>query len=296
MWEGEHTLAPSLSALMAQSIRTAQPGVTLTQSTDKVEERNTTLSKRFIQLTQPEIAEAFQRNPLVIIPTGSVEQHGPHLPTGTDYYASLGIAEKVAERLDGLVLPFCPFGVTPMHMPYEGTITLSPDTFQKMLVEVAGSAATHGARELIIMNWHEGNIPSIALAADRLQAEYGMSVLVVQACYVAEEMFGKMANGLTHGGEIEVWSVMCVRPELVHLDRVTGSSDRIRGAEADRIRRTRTYQPVLRDIRVIAPTGWYGDPVKATPEKAAEFSEAIAVEIAQRARDILQQLSVMNRL
>lgn len=254
------------------------------------------MSKRFIQLTQPEIADALKRNPLVIIPTGSVEQHGPHLPTGTDYYASLGIAEDVAERLDGLVLPFCPIGVTPMHMPYEGTLTLSPETFQKLLIEVAGSAASHGAKQLLILNWHEGNIPSIALAAEHLQATYKLTVVVVQACYVAEEMFGPQANGLTHGGEIEVWSVMSTRPELVHLDRVTNSSDRIRGAHVDKIRRTRTYQPMLRDIRVIAPTGWYGDPVKATPEKAAEFSEAIAEAIAEESRSILEQLKKMNQL
>lgn len=255
-----------------------------------------TLSNRFIQMTQPEIASALERNPLVIIPTGSVEQHGPHLPTGTDYYASLGIAESVAQHLDALVLPFCPIGVTPMHMPYEGTLTLSPETFQNLLVDVAGSAAKHGAREVIILNWHEGNIPSIALAAERLQNEHGLLVLVIQACYVAEDMFGADANGLTHGGEIEVWSVMCVRPELVHLERVASSSDRIRGAEVDRIRRTRTYQPVLRDIRVIAPTGWYGDPLKATPEKAAQFAQRIGEEIALQAGETLKQLRVMNQL
>jgi len=253
------------------------------------------LSKRFIQLTQPEIADALARNPLVIIPTGSVEQHGPHLPTGTDYYASLGVAEGVAEHLDGLVLPFCPIGVTRMHMPYEGTLTVSPQTFQRLLIEVAGSAATHGAKQLLIINWHEGNIPAIALAADHLHSHHGMTVLVVQACYVAEEMFGDIAGGLTHGGEIEVWSVLCTRPELVHLDRVTNSSDRVRGAHADHIRRTRTYQPVLRDIRVIAPTGWYGDPLQATPEKAAEFARSLALAIAQHASEILQQLEVMNQ-
>lgn len=254
------------------------------------------MSNRFIQMTQPEIASALARNPLVIIPTGSVEQHGPHLPTGTDYYASLGIAQSVAAHLDALVLPFCPMGVTPMHMPYAGTLTLSPETFQNLLMDVAGSAAQHGAREVVILNWHEGNIPSIALVAERLQNEHGLTVLVIQACYVAEEMFGQVANGLTHGGEIEVWSVMCVRPELVHLERVESSSDRRHGAEVDRIRRTRTYQPVLRDIRVIAPTGWYGDPLQATPEKAAEFSEQIGREIAGRASEILKELRVMNQL
>ena len=81
-------------------------------------------SRYFIDLTQPEIAAQLKKNPLVILPAGSVEQHGPHLPTGTDIFASNVIGHAVAERMDGLVLPATPFGVTPMHMPFEGTITL----------------------------------------------------------------------------------------------------------------------------------------------------------------------------
>ena len=81
-------------------------------------------TRYFIDLTQPEIAAQFRRNPLVILPAGSVEQHGPHLPAGTDIYASNVIGHAVAERMDGLVLPGGPLGVTPMHMPFEATITL----------------------------------------------------------------------------------------------------------------------------------------------------------------------------
>ena len=67
----------------------------------------------------------------MILPAGSVEQHGPHLPTGTDIFAANVIGHAVAERMDGLVLPATPFGVTPMHMPFEGTITLTPDTYMR---------------------------------------------------------------------------------------------------------------------------------------------------------------------
>ena len=62
-------------------------------------------SRYFVDLTQPEIAAQFKTNPLVILPAGSVEQHGPHLPTGTDTFAANVIAHAVAERMDGLVLP-----------------------------------------------------------------------------------------------------------------------------------------------------------------------------------------------
>ncbi|NIW25223.1 MAG: creatininase family protein, partial [Gammaproteobacteria bacterium] len=71
-------------------------------------------SRYFIDLTQPEIADQLKKNPLVILPAGSTEQHGPHLPTGTDIYAANVISHAVAERMDGLVLPGGPLGVTPM--------------------------------------------------------------------------------------------------------------------------------------------------------------------------------------
>lgn len=249
---------------------------------------------RFIELSQPEIKAALERNPLVLVPLGSVEQHGPHLPTGTDYYASQGIAEAVAERLDGLVLPFSPIGVTPMHMPYAGTLSVSADLFQRLLVEVVGSAASHGARNVALINWHEGNIPVIALAAETLHRQYGCSVVVVQACYVAEELFGEQYGGLTHGGHIEALAVLGVHPDLVHLERVEHSSDPIQGARVDHLRRTRSYQPVLRDIRTIAPTGWYGDPRGATVEQSREFMATVADAIAERVTAMFAELARIN--
>src|SRR4029450_3371996 len=143
-------------------------------------------SRYFAELTQPEIARQLQKNPLVILPCGSVEQHGPHLPTATDTLAANVIAHAVAERMDGLVLPATPFGVTPMHMPFEGTITLTPDTYMRVVTETGASTAKHGAKSLLIVNWHEGNIPSLAIAAEALHREHGLSVLTVQASSVAD--------------------------------------------------------------------------------------------------------------
>jgi len=247
-------------------------------------------SRYFIDLTQPEIAAQLKKNPLVILPAGSVEQHGPHLPTGTDIFAANVIAHAVAERMDGLVLPGGPLGVTPLHMPFEGTITLTADTFMRVVTETAASTAQHGAKYLLILNWHELNIPPLGVAADKLHREYGMTVLTVQACFVAEELFGKECNGLTHGGEIETLAVLAHRPELVHLDRIDNSSDHAHGKKMDGLRRTRSYQPVLTDVRSIAPTGWYGSPQHATMEKSARMLKTVADSIARDATEVFKQL------
>ena len=247
-------------------------------------------SRYFIELTQPEIAAQLERNALVILPCGSVEQQGPHLPTGTDTFAANEISHAVAERMDGLVLPATMVGVTPMHMPFEGTITLTPETYQRVVIETCVSTAKHGAKELLILNWHEGNIPSLAIAAESLHRDHGLSVLTVQACYVAAELYGKDSGGLTHGGEIEALAVLAHRADLVHLDRIDYSSDHSHGRKWDRLRRTRSYQPVLTDIRTIAPTGWYGSPEHATVEKGRRMLADIADAIAKEAGELFRML------
>lgn len=251
-------------------------------------------SRYFIDLTQPEIAAQLSARPMVILPAGSVEQHGPHLPTGTDIFAANVISHAVAEHMDALVLPSAPFGVTPMHMPYEGTITLTPDTYMRLVTEICVSIASHGAKYLLILNWHEGNIPSLAIAAEALHRQHGMTVLTVQACYVAEDMYGHSCNGLTHGGEIEALAVLAHRPDLVHLDRIGNSSDHSHGHKMDKLRRTRSYQPVLTDIRSIAPTGWFGSPQHATAEKGARMLTDIADAIAREAAEIFRQLDTVQ--
>jgi creatinine amidohydrolase len=251
-------------------------------------------SHRFSDLTQPEIAEQFKKNPLVILPAGSVEQHGPHLPAGTDSFVANLISEELAARMDGLVLPGPAVGVTPMHMPYEGTVTFSPDTYIRVVTELCASTAVHGAKSLLIVNWHEGNIPSLAIAAEDLHRKHGMTVVTVQACYVAADLFGEECNGLTHGGEIEALAVLAYRPELVHLDRIDYSSDHDRGHLMDKLRRTRSYQPVLTDIRDIAPTGWYGKPEKATEERGVAMLENIADSIAAEALELFKQLKMVQ--
>ena len=252
-------------------------------------------SRYFIELTQPEIAAQFKENPLVILPAGSVEQHGPHLPTGTDIFAAEVIGHAVAERMNGLVLPGGPLGVTPMHMPFEGTITLTPETYMRVVTETCVSTARHGAKYLLILNWHEGNSASLSIAAESLHREHGMTVLTVQACYVAAELYGEECGGLTHGGEIEALAVLAKRPDLVHLERIDYSSDHQHGLQMDKLRRTRSYQPVLTDIRSIAPTGWYGSPEQATVEKGRKMLADIADAIAAEATRTFEHLDAVQQ-
>lgn len=241
------------------------------------------MRESLLKMTQPEAETILKRSGLAIIPMGSVEQHGPHLPCGTDYLASLVIGKKVAETVDGLLVPFCPVGVTPFHMSFAGTLTLQPRTFMAVVEDICASLAQHGAKKIVFLNWHEGNTSSMNLAAVAAQQKLGVRVLVVQACYIAFELFGQEC-GLTHGGELEVLPVLAYDPSLVHLERATNGSPPEKAKKIDGLRRGRAAYPFLKDIREIAPTGWYGEPQKATEEKAKVFLD----KVAQAAADYIQ--------
>ncbi len=89
-------------------------------------------------------------------------------------------------------------------------------------------------------------------------------------------------------------AVLAYRPELVHLDRAEHSSEHQHGKKMDKLRRTRSFQPVLTDIRMIAPTGWYGDPRPATAAKAQRMLASIADAIASEATEIFRQLDELH--
>ncbi len=236
--------------------------------------------KSLLKMTQPEAEALLSRNGLAIIPMGSVEQHGPHLPCGTDYLAALAIGEKVAKKVDGLLVPFCPIGVTPFHMSFSGTLTLKPQTFIAVVEDICDSLVQHGAKRIVFLNWHEGNTSSMNLAAVSVQQRHPVRVLVVQVCYIAYELFGQEC-GLTHGGELEALSVLAYDPSLVHLERATNPSSPEQARKVDALRRGRAAYPFLKDIREIAPTGWYGEPQRATVEKAKELLEKVAGAAAE---------------
>jgi creatinine amidohydrolase len=236
-------------------------------------------------LARAEVEDAIAGGAPFLVPTGSVEQHGPHLPFGTDYLAAWALANLAAEHLGAVVVPFCPFGITPIHMPYPGTITLEPATFQALLRDAATSLIRHGVRRLAVVNWHELNGPAIQIAVRDLATQHsgdGVRLVVAEAHAVARELFGPEAGGLTHGGEIETYPVLALEPEWVKLDRAAAAPPSEQPARMDRMRRGAAVQPVLWDVRQISPAGWYGTPAKATPKKAAAFMERMGVELADR--------------
>jgi len=245
------------------------------------------MSPSIWDLPSPDVATALAARPLAVLPFGSIEQHGSHLPCGTDTMIAERLAHAVAEQLGGLYAPFGPYGVTPIHAGHPGTISLTPHTFEQLLTEICGELVRMGARTFVFCNWHELNTPSLNGVATSVQAEHGVTVVVAQACYTAQRLYREEGGELTHGGSIETLGVLAEDPELVRWDRVEAVARPPRAAELDQMRRGHEVYGFVTNIREFGGDGWYGDPSWATEEKAATFVERVSTEVVRQVNDVL---------
>jgi creatinine amidohydrolase len=237
-------------------------------------------------MTQPRAARLLEASGTAVLAAGSVEQHGAHLPLGTDAYAALTVAERVAERLDTVVVPLGPVGVAHYHLPWGGTLSLEPSTLIAVVVDVCASLRQAGVRRVVLVNWHEGNSPSLRLAADQAQRRLDLQVVIAEAHVITNSLFPDEME-FTHAGSMETAAVLAHDPALVRLKERTAGSDVAAGSAAHELFRRRDVYPVLRDFHQIAPTdGWYGHPERAEAGRAEEIFEAVADHVVARAREL----------
>jgi creatinine amidohydrolase len=227
-------------------------------------------------MTSPEAADAVAGSRTAVLPLGSIEQHGPHLPNGTDTMAAELVARAVADRLDALYAPLSPYGVTPIHAGHPGTVTLRRETYEALLSDVCSQLIALGVRTLVLVNWHEGNIASMNAVATDLQDRHDVTFVAAQACYVAQRLYRDAGGELTHGGGIETLAVLACDPDLVKVERA-GEPTRPVGADAmDRMRRSHEVYGFITDVSELADDGWYGNPHWATADRAATFADVVA--------------------
>jgi creatinine amidohydrolase len=194
---------------------------------------------RYEELTWPEMREAIGRQPVVLLPFGTVEDHGPHLPINTDNVIVEAICLEVARRApeDVLAMPTVAYGLDEHHMDFPGTVSVDVHTLIAYVTDVAISVARHGFTHVLIVNGHGSNAPIADLAARRVVLETGiicgaMSPNAAIDPTLAEPVFSEMRRsapgGVAHAGEYETAMMLHLRPDLVQMDQAVRESGQIK--------------------------------------------------------------------
>jgi creatinine amidohydrolase len=171
-------------------------------------------------MTWAEVEEALTRTDMVIIPVGSIEQHGKHLPLGSDIIAALEVSKLIAQEADLLVAPAVLAGISGHHMGFPGTITLSPETFEAVLYETASSLISHGFGKIVFYNGHGGNSTSLANVIQRInQTTPATAVDLAEISIATPESPYPSVRYDWHAGIRETSRMLYLAGDLVQMER-----------------------------------------------------------------------------
>ncbi|HKP23914.1 MAG TPA: creatininase family protein [Dongiaceae bacterium] len=242
---------------------------------------------RWEELTSAEIGALDRERTVVILPLGAVEQHGNHMPLGTDTLLAEAVSRAAAEASgDAVVMPPPWYGFSAHHMRFPGTITLRAETLLALAEDVVASLVRHGFQRILIVNGHGGNNGLIDVLASTLgNAHYGKARIAALTYFaLARDAIAKLRKskpgGMGHACEFETSMVQHIRPELVKIERAEtcypnpGSrylTTDLLGAQAIRL---------YHDFGDLSPTGTLGDPAFASPEAGKAFFAAVTSELA----------------
>ena len=241
------------------------------------------------RLTAPELREiAAGGNALAILPVGSLEQHGPHLPVITDTRTASEIAIRAARLVAGdtpvAVLPGMWTGMSEHHLPFGGTISLNYSEFHGVIRGVVRSLRAIGFARLLIVNGHGGNIDPLSVTARELAHEYGLPVVATTPWFsegVDTSTIMETAPTAQHACEGETSVMMAMVPDLIRRDRIDDAVQQAPRAIMGRKGYSRFWAFSER-----APiTGTIGDPRAGTPEKGERLLDHMAAAVADAIRD-----------
>ena len=230
---------------------------------------------------------------VAVLPVSATEQHGPHLPVGTDALINRGIIGALRGRLDEshsvVVLPAFEVGASEEHVDYPGTLAVGPERLLPIWVDACRGVARAGIRRLVILNSHGGQRGLVDQVALRLRISAQM--LVVRCNYFA---FGapaglfdaeELRHGL-HGGEAETALMMHLNPELVRKDQLANFE-----SLGQRLAQSSTWLGVEKPVGIgwkasdLNKAGVVGGASRADPERGRAYLEHIADALAELLRE-----------
>lgn len=237
------------------------------------------------KLRRDEIKQAADAGAVALLPTGAVEQHGPHLPVDTDSFTAFTVCVQAAERTSAcpvLVLPPIWWGLSPHWMTFPGTLTLKSETLLALISDVSESVVHHGIRHLVIVNGHAGNNGLIQTAALQV-AQMGLHVAALSYWNTIPDIMSAVterdAGGIGHSGEVETSIQMHLQPQCVDLTTISPEQC------LDLTKRVERYGGIKGvylppDPRLESPSGVYGMANAATADKGRRVVEGAADRLA----------------
>ena len=258
-------------------------------------------------MTWKEIADIVEDTAAVLIPVGSIEQHGYHIPLDCDIYISTQISERVAEKAqkDGfriLVAPPLNFGISWYHMNFPGTITIKPETFVDMLMQISKSLSRHGFNRKVIVNSHGGNALTLQGFLNKFYDETEEKMYLCQWWEMANDKLKDLDTPMTHVEEAETSMALAVGERVLMDKAVREAFDRRaalreKGFPAfDHVKYDARHKgpfinPPMDMIDHISTSGVVGDASKASLERGKKILDATV----ERLLDFCKQLMTSER-
>ncbi|MCF2164778.1 MULTISPECIES: creatininase family protein [Halobacterium] len=229
----------------------------------------------------PELGDYFDAESLALVPLGSTEQHGPHLPESTDHRIAEAFARTVADRTGVLCTPPVNVGVSPHHRQFPGTMWVEPPVFRDYVASFTRNLAFHGIDRVVFVNAHGGNVSHLREVGRRLRDEgtlYAVEWMWDESIpELVDEVFDQ--NG-PHGGPKETALMQYLDGEHVHDDRLEDARDGgvASVADADTIKHgSRTFYDAIDNT----DNGVLGDQTDATAETGERLFEAASDQLVQ---------------
>jgi len=229
----------------------------------------------------PDLEAYFESESLALVPLGSTEQHGPHLPESTDHVIAEELARETAAQTGYLCTPTVNVGVQRYPGQFPGTMWVSPDTFRDYVREITRNLTYHGIDRVVYVNAHGGNVDALREVAKDLHA--------AEECYALEWMWDESIPDLVselfehngpHGGPKET-AMLRYLTDLVHADRLAEARD---GGVCDIWNEEGTYRngaATFFDARDNSDNGVFGDQTDATAEKGERLFEAATEQLCE---------------
>lgn len=230
-------------------------------------------------MTMLEFAEAMARNAWILLPIGTTEEHGPHLPLSSDTLQAEHICHAVACEMNAVVAPSVGYGVCRTTRNFPGTISLSPGTLEALVREILAGYAEKGARRIAVISGHAGGAHMEAMrqaALPLVEEDEGLTILVIGPYDIPSPSLVEVGSPVEdgHAASVETSVMLAIDPCLVRTDRIP---------EAGRPQFPR-FQ-VLSHPERLFPSGVMGDASRASPALGEQTLRHVVGEIVRILRD-----------